>query len=273
MVRKSEVPVAILMMTLISFSCCNPSTPKDNRCPVLVEIFNKWGANGTTEGPKGMRLCVEYVDTVFRLVHYIDESLTPAEKIKMFFGNIDQKVAARVSSSSGSERNVYQQMVEYRVTFEYVAKSKGSGNLICHIIMTPDDIAEALKKQLTPLDELKANVDMLAGTLPREIEPGFTMTGISCQGNVVYIIILVDENQKEFNEATVIRSWSKEEQAVNLADLTTGLTFWSIAARVPAKFDFHLVGSKCENELHIRFSEDEVVEYNKVVTRIIEQKL
>ena len=138
--------------------------------------------------------------------------------------------------------------------------------------MTPDDIAEALEKRLTPLDELKTNVDMQKGTLPRVMEVGYTMTDISYSEDIVCITILIDENQKEFDEATRIRTWPKAEQTLTLADLTTGLAFWSVAAKVPAKFDFHFVGSKGENELHIRFSTDEVVEYNKVMDRIKEQQ-
>ena len=274
MVKKSNAPVAILILAAYLCACSNKNTSKDSRCPVLVEkaeSFNAQTANGTKEGPMGIKMSVEYVDTVYRVIQIVDENLIPAEKIKMFLGNMKQNMVASVSSSSGSERYTFQQMVDYRVTFEHIVKSKGSGNVICRNIMTPEDIAEALEKQLTPLDELKTNVDMQKGTLPRVIEAGYTMTDISCPDDIVQITILIDENQKEFDEATKIRTWSKAEQAVTLADLTTGLTFWSVAAQVPAKFDFHYVGSKGKNELHIKFSTNEVVEYNKVMDRIKEQ--
>ena len=275
MVKKNNASVAILILTAFICACSNQNTSKDRRrSPVLVEkaeSLNAQVANGAKEGPMGMRISVQYVDTVYRIIQIVDENLIPAEKIKMFLGNMKQNMVARVSSSSGSERNIYQQMVDYRVTFEHVVKSKDSGNVICRNIMTPNDIADALEKRLTPLDELKTNVVKQKGTLPRVMETGYTMTGISCPDDIVCITILIDESQKDFNEATRIRTRSKAEQAVTLADLTTGLTFWSLAAEVPAGFDFHFVGSKGENELHIRFSTDEVVEYNKVMDRIKEQ--
>ena len=98
------------------------------------------------------------------------------------------------------------------------------------------------------------------------------MNSISCSDGVVNIEIIVDENMKDFGEATKLKAWSKAEQAVTLADLTTGLTFWSVAAQVPAEFDYHFIGSKGKNDLHIRFSKDEVVQYNEVMERIKDQQ-
>ena len=144
--------------------------------------------------------------------------------------------------------------------------------MIVHNTMTPDEIADALEKQLTSLDELKMNVTTQKGTLPREMEAGYTMNSISCSDGVVNIEIIVDENMKDFDEATKLKAWSKAEQAVTLADLTTGLTFWSVAAQVPAEFDFHFIGSIGKNDLHIRFSKDEVVQYNEVMERIKDQQ-
>lgn len=183
-----------------------------------------------------------------------------------------QNMIVGISSSSGSERRDYQQMVDYHVTFEYVVKSKSTGDVIVRNTMTPDEIAEALEKQLTPFDELKMNVTTQKGTLPRGMEAGYTMNDISCLDGVVNIEIIVDENMKDFDEATKLKAWSKAEQAVTLADQTTGLTFWSVAAQVPAEFDFHFVGSKGNNDLHIRFSKDEVIEFNDVMERIKDQQ-
>lgn len=100
------------------------------------------------------------------------------------------------------------------------------------------------------------------------MEVGYTMNDISCTGEVVNIEIIVDESMKDFSEATNFKAWSSLDQAVTLADQTTGLTFWSIAAQVPAEFEFHFLGSKGKNDLYIRFSKEEVVQYNKVMDRI-----
>lgn len=265
------VSSVILTFLSILFACSNKSTNKDRRCPALVEkaeYYNAQTANGTKEWPMGMRMSVEYVDSVYRIIQIVDESVIPAEKIKMFLGNMKQNMIVGISSSSGSERRDYQQMVDYRVTFEHVVKSKNTGSVIVRNTMTPDEIAEALEKQLTPLDELKMNVTTQKGTLPRGMEAGYTMNDISCLDGVINIEIIVDENMKDFDEATKLKAWSKAEQAVTLADQTTGLTFWSVAAQVPAELDFHFIGSKRKNELHIRFSKDEVVEYNEVIERI-----
>ena len=232
------VSTVILAFLSILYACSNKSTNKDQRCPALVEkaeFFNAKCANGTKEGPMGIRMSVEYVD-------------------------------------SGSERHGYQQMVDYRVTFEHVVKSKKTGDVIVRNTMTPDEIAEALEKQLTPLDELKMNVTTQKGTLPRGMEAGYTMNDISCSDGIVNIEIIIDENMKDFDDATKLKAWSKAEQAVTLADQTTGLTFWSVAAQVPAEFNFHFVGSKGNNDLHIRFSKDEVVTFNEVMKRIKDQQ-
>ena len=268
MKRGVIVSVAILTLLSILCACSYKKAITDKRCPALVEkaeYYNAQTANGTKEGPMGMRMSVEYVDSVYRIIQIVDESIIPTEKIKMFLGNMKQNMIVGISSSSGSERRDYQQMVDYCVTFEHVVKSKSTGNVIVHNTMTPDEIADALEKQLTPLDELKMNVTTQKGTLPREMEAGYTMNSISCSDGVVNIEIIVDENMKDFDEATKLKAWSKAEQAVTLADLTTGLTFWSVAAQVPAEFDFHFIGSIGKNDLHIRFSKDEVVQYNEVM--------
>lgn len=233
-----------------------------------AKYYNAQTANGTKEGPMGMRMSVEYVDSVYRIIQIVDESIIPTEKIKMFYGNMKQNMTAEISSSSGSERHDYQQMVDYRVTFEHVVKSKSTGEIIVRNTMSPDEIAEALEKQLTPFDELEMNVTTQKGTLPRGMETGYTMNDISCIGGVVNIEIIVDENMKDFDEVKKLKAWSKAELAVTLADQTTGLTFWSVAAQVPAGFDFHFIGSKRKNDLHILFSKDEVVQYNEVMEKI-----
>jgi hypothetical protein len=267
---------AILSVLLPRLCACgNKSANTDTRCPALVEkaeYYNTQTANGTKEGSMGMKMSVEYIDSVYRIIQIVDESIIPAEKIKMFYGNMKQNMIVGISSSSGSERRDYKQMVDYRVTFEHVVKSKSTGDVIVRNTMTPDEIAEALEKQLTPLDELKMNVTTQKGTLPRGMEAGYTMNDISCSDGVVNIEIIVDEKMKDFDEATKLKAWSKAEQAVTLADQTTGLTFWSVAAQVPAEFDFHFVGSKGNNDLHIRFSKDEVVEFNEVMERIKDQQ-
>lgn len=270
---KKGIIISSVILTFFSIlcACSKKSTNKDWRCPVLVEkakYYNAQTANGTKEGPMGMRMSVEYVDSVYRIIQIVDESIIPTEKIKMFYGNMKQNMTAEISSSSGSERHDYQQMVDYRVTFEHVVKSKSTGEVIVRNTMSPDEIAEALGKQLTPFDELEMNVTTQKGTLPRGMEAGYTMNDISCTGGVVNIEIIVDENMKDFDEVKKLKAWSKAELAVTLADQTTGLTFWSVAAQVPAGFDFHFIGSKRKNDLHILFSKDEVVQYNEVMEKI-----
>lgn len=247
----------------------------DCRCPLLVEkakYYNAKVANGANKGPMGMEMSVEYIDTVYRIIQVVDENVIPIEKLKMFYGNQKLNMIASLSSATGQERNDYQQMVNYRVTFEHVVKSKNTGDVIVQTTMTPDEIANALSHKMSHMDELKMNVTTLKGTLPRGMEAGYTMNDISCSNGVVNIEIIVDEKMTDFDEATNLKTWSKAEQAVTLADQTTGLTFWSVAAQVPAEFDFHFVGSKGNNDLHIRFSKDEVVEFNEVMERIKNQQ-
>lgn len=262
-------------LTMAVCSCGSKSTKVDGRCPTLVEkaeYCNAQVANGASEGPMGMKMSVEYIDTVYRIIQIVDENVIPIEKLKMFYGNQKPNMIASLSSATGRERSEYQQMVDYRVTFEHVVKSKNTGEIIVRTTMTPDEIADALSHQMSRLDEVKMHVNTAKGTVPREMEPGYVMNDISCVNEVVNIDILVDESLKGFDEATKLRTWSRAEQAVTLADLTVGLTFWDVASNVPVGFDFHFIGSSGNNDLHISFSKDEVVEFNEVMKRIKDQQ-
>jgi hypothetical protein len=163
-------------------------------------------------------------------------------------------------------------MVEYRVTFEHVVKSKNTGELIVSTIITPDEIAEALKYTLTSYDELKTNVNTIKKSLPRQMEAGYTITDISCDDGVVTFEIQIDESMKNFDEATIIRKWPKENQAITLFDLTTGQTFYGIAAKNTVKINYHFLGSKGTKELTISFTHEEVVKYNNLMKKILESK-
>lgn len=240
------------------------------RCPELEKKAKRH--NASTEGPKGMTVKVEYVDTVYRIIQIVDEKEIPAEKLQMFYGNMKPNMIASLSAASEKERSLYQQMVEYRVTFEHVVKSKNTGELIVSTIITPDEIAEALKYTLTSYDELKTNVNTIKKSLPRQMEAGYTITDISCDDGVVTFEIQIDESMKNFDEATIIRKWPKENQAITLFDLTTGQTFYGIAAKNSVKINYHFLGSKGTKELTISFTHEEVVKYNNLMKKILESK-
>lgn len=267
----------IALATLALISSCNGGRAKvtDTRCPELVEkaeYFNAQVANGTKEGPMGVKMSVEYADSIYRIIQIVDESMIPIEKVKLFYGNMKPNMVASISSSSGKERDDYQKMVDYRVTFEHVVKSKSTGAVIIKTTFTPDEMADVLSHEMTRLEELKMNVASAKNTLPREMVGGFIMKDISCTDEVVIIEIEVDESLKDFDEATKIRQWAKVDQAVTLADLTTGLTFHAIASNVPIGILYHFVGSNGNNELTISFSADEVVKFNEVMERIKDQQ-
>ena len=272
-----EVRFSVVVCTMLLLCSCNSrnSTVVDTRCPELVEkaeYYNAKVANGSKEGPMGMKMSVEYVDSVYRIIQIVDESLIPIEKVKLFYGNMRPNMVASLSSSSGKERDDYQKMVDYRVTFEHVVKSKSTGDVIIKTTFTPDEIADALSHEMTRLDELKMNVASAKNTLPREMESGYIMKDISCTDEVVNIEIEVDESLKDFDDATKIRQWAKVDQAVTLADLTTGLTFYHVVSNVPIGINYHFVGSNGNNELIISFSADEVVKFNEVMERIKDQQ-
>ena len=46
----------------------------------------------------GMKMSVEYIDSVYRIIQIVDESIIPAEKIKMFYGNMKQNMIVGISS-------------------------------------------------------------------------------------------------------------------------------------------------------------------------------
>ena len=269
---RNFILVNLFFASIAIFCSCNGRNNRtyDSRCPELVEKAEYYNSHVSDE-PMGMKMSVEYVDTVYRILQIIDETQIPIEKAKMVYESMKQNAIAAISSAKGKERSDYQLMVDYHVTFEHVVKSKKTDEVIVKTIMTPEEIADALNHELTPMDELRMWVNNIKNTLPREMEAGYTLKDITCSDDVVTIEIKVDESFKEFGEATKIRQWAKVDQAVTLADLTTGLTFHSIASGVPVGICYHFVGSKGTKDLSISFSADEVVQYNEVMERIKEQ--
>ena len=284
-VRRYKLPI---LATLIFLSSCNKNLKKggtystnissecrDTRCLELVEkaeYYNAQVTNGVKEGPLGMKIKVEYVDSVYRMVQTIDENQTPAERVKSTYGNIKSYVLASISSAKGRERDDYNLMVDYRVSYEHIIKSMNTGDTLVHANITPDEIAKALNRKTTRLDELKLRINTIQDMLPRELELGYTMTGILYRDSSVVIDIVVDEKMKEFDEATMIKQWAKIDQAVTLADLTTGLTFHHVASKVPVGIVYYLKGSKGKNGIVIRFASEEVVRYDRVMKKIISQQ-
>ena len=62
MKREFIVSVAILTLLSILCACSNKKAIIDKRCPALVEkaeYYNAQTANGTKEGPMGMRMSVQ----------------------------------------------------------------------------------------------------------------------------------------------------------------------------------------------------------------------
>ena len=270
MMKKESIIVIVSTICLSSLSCNgNKVNQADRRCPELVKEAENFG---TKDGPMGMSVSVEYVDSIYRIIQIVDESLVPIEKVKMFYGNMRSNMVASLSSSRGKERTEYQKMVDYRVTFEHVVKSKNTGDVIIKTTFTPDEIADALSHEMTQLEELKINVNTVKKTLPREMEAGYTITDISCDDRVVTFEIEIDESMKSFEEATIIRKWPKENQAITLFDLTTGQTFYGIVANNPVNINYHFTGSKGTKELNIGFTHEEVVKYNNLMKQILESK-
>ena len=261
-------------LAILAIICsCNGKSSKvtDTRCPELVEKAEYYNSQ-VSDGPMGMKMSVEYVDSVYRIIQIIDETQIPVEKAKMAYGNMKQNAIASISSAKGKERSDYQMMVDYHVSFEHVVKSKNTDEVIVRTIVTPEEIADALSHELTQMDELRMWAKSTKSSLPREMEAGYMMKDISCSDDVVNIEIEVDESLKDFDEATKIRQWAKVDQAVTLADLTTGLTFHAIASNVPVGINYHFVGSKGSKELTIAFSADEVVQFNEVMEKLKNQQ-
>ena len=204
----SKVKLLVSTTAIFVLLCsCNSRTPQtiDSRCPELVskaEYYNAKVANGDKDGPMGIKMRVEYVDSVYRIIQIIDEKNIPIEKVKMAYGNMKQNAISSISSATGKERNDYKLMVDYHVSFEHVVKSKSSNDVIIRTIITPEEIDEALNHELTHMDELEMWVNTTKSTLPREMETGYTIKDISCTSETVNIEIEVDESLKNFDEAT-----------------------------------------------------------------------
>lgn len=226
--------------------------------------------NEKLESIKGMTANVEYSGNIYRITQTVDENIFPKQKVLMSYSNEKSNMIASLSSSKDKEREHYNQMVDYCVTFEHVVKSKQTGDIIVRTILTPNEMADALKHKLTNFDQLKVSVSSVKQTLPREMEVGYKITDLLLDEKKVTFEILIDEGFKNFDEAIIIRQWPKENQAITLFDLTTGQTFYGIAAKVPVDINYHFIGSGGKNEFTISFSHDEVVKYNYQMIKLLE---
>lgn len=226
--------------------------------------------NEKLESIRGMPANVEYSGNIYRITQTVDENIFPKQKVLMSYSNEKSNMIASLSSSKDKEREHYNQMVDYCVTFEHVVKSKQTGDIIVRTILTPNEMADALKHKLTNFDQLKVSVSSVKQTLPREMEVGYKITDLLLDEKKVTFEILIDEGFKNFDEAIIIRQWPKENQAITLFDLTTGQTFYGIAAKVPVDINYHFIGSGGKNEFTISFSHDEVVKYNYQMIKLLE---
>lgn len=267
-INLSTGAITIILCVLIC-ACNKKNTKKDTRCPILVEMAKSCN---NANGPMGMSLYTEYIDSIYKTTLMVDENITTTETINSFYGNEKSNMMAVISSSTGETRNRYQLMVYYHVTFEYVVKSKNTGKVIVHFTITPEEIKDALSSHITKLDEIKMRVKTIERILPRTLESGYTMNDISCTDDVINIEIIVDDSLRSFDEATRFRTCSPSELAITLGSITVGWTFWNISSQVPIGFCFHFIGSKNKDELNISFSKDEVVEYNEIINRIQKQQ-
>ena len=139
----------IFISVIVLLCSCNDrkTNTTDTRCPELVEKAAYYNAQySDKEGPMGMRMNVEYVDSVYRMIQTVDESVIPSEKLKMFFGYMKSNAIAGISSAKGKERSDYQLMVDNKIWFEHIVKSKNTGKTIVCTTLSPNDIANALEK-------------------------------------------------------------------------------------------------------------------------------
>lgn len=163
-------------------------------CPELIEAANQINSKVPFILVDGMEIVnVAYEDSTYTTSYQIDNESIPFEKIGAFQKEHKQSALAIVQNSKGKESENYHKFVEYHVTKidKYINKQTGES---VSIIISPEEIEEALKEPLSDLAKLEQTINMQRKMLPSEIDEGFVLKEIEITGEKVIMSVSVDED-------------------------------------------------------------------------------
>lgn len=144
-------------------------------------------------GDLGSLTNVEYKDTIFTMEITIDEKECSFENFVKMKNNRKNFILTTISASKQKERKLFEQCASYNVYLRYLLKGKYS-NKELEIIVTPEEIKQALNKKCSAYQVLKIQIEGEKSTLPEKIDDGAVITNIDLIDTMVYVTVKYDED-------------------------------------------------------------------------------
>ena len=144
-------------------------------------------------GDLGSLTNVEYKDTIFTMELTIDERECSFENFVKMKNNRKNFILTHISASRQTGRKLFEQCASYNVYLRYLLKGKYS-NKELEIIVTPEEIKQALNKKCSAYQVLKIQIEGENSTLPEKIDDGAVITNIDLIDTMVYVTVKYDED-------------------------------------------------------------------------------
>ena len=127
------------------------------------------------------------------------------------------------------------------------------------IIVSPDEINDALNTKSNALDVLKIQIDGEKSSLPEKIGDGMTMTNIEIRDSMVYTTIILDETNYSFEGLEENLEDMKTEIRKSLRSDHIGMNLIKMIANVNYGLVYSYVGSVSGKTYKITFLPDEIL--------------
>lgn len=249
--------IIVFIMVLVLFSCSGNKKPE--MYPDLIETVQKIQEGLPLTISEGLILSrVEYEDTLFTLQYEIDEKEFPFENLVKAKQNRKNLFLTTISASEGNERTGFEQCVSYNVSVNFYFIGKRSHKEMS-IIVSPDEINDALNTKSNALDVLKILIDGERSSLPEKLGDGMTMTNIEIRDSMVYTTIVLDETNYSFDGLEESLEDMKTEIRKSLRSDCIGMNLIKMIANVNYGLVYNYVGSVSGKTYNITFSPDEIL--------------
>lgn len=249
--------IIVFIMVLVLFSCSGNKKPE--MYPDLIETVQKIQEGLPLTISEGLILSkVEYEDTLFTLQYEIDEKEFPFENLVKAKQNRKNLFLTTISASEGNERTGFEQCVSYNVSVNFYFIGKRSHKEM-NIIVSPDEINDALNTKSNALDVLKIQIDGERSSLPEKLGDGMTMTNIEIRDSMVYTTIVLDETNYSFEGLEDSLEDMKTEIRKSLRSDRIGMNLIRMIANVNYGLVYSYVGSVSGKTYNITFLPDEIL--------------
>ena len=249
--------IKAVIIVLVLFSCSGNKKPE--MYPDLIETVQKIQEGLPLTISEGLILSkVEYEDTLFTLQYEIDEKEFPFENLVKAKQNRKNLFLTTISASEGNERTGFEQCVSYNLSVNFYFIGKRSHKEMS-IIVSPDEINDALNTKSNALDVLKIQIDGEKSSLPEKLGDGMTMTNIEIRDSMVYTTIILDETNYSFEGLEDSLEDMKTEIRKSLRSDRIGMNLIKMIANVNYGLVYSYVGSVSGKTYNITFLPDEIL--------------